>query len=678
LDVKIISPITFIDNLVKKNELGQPRLTDEQREILRLAFPFDQDGGLPWDTILYSCVKKSGKTTLNGALTLYWGFTQEAPNEILVLANDLEQSLARVFKTMEGIIKHNPELKAEAEPQTKTIFLANGTTITAISGDYAGAAGSNHGFVSYDELWAYTSESSRRLWEELTPVPTRRNSIRFITTYAGFENESDLLMDLYKQVVGTDEHPEGQGERIHPDLPIYANREARIFAYWDHEPRMPWQTQAYYETQKKTLRPGTYLRLHENRWATAEEMFITPEMWDPNVDAKHHPSITSREPLYVGIDAGIKHDNAARVAVKWDDQGEKLILVSHRIWKPTPSQPLDLENTVEEDLRTLNDQNDVVEVLCDPYQLHRSITTLHAAGIPIREFPQTMANLTLMGQTLFDLLTGQNLELYQSDEMRQQALSTVAVENPRGWRIAKEKASKKIDAIVALAMACVAAMAHRGEMGSRSARGFNRAIHIAAEPLKPDRSPVYIGQTLVDVPATIVAQQSYDGALRVLAAFASEGMGLRRHVETVVKPWLVTNCRHALTNQRLLLGTYEDVEEQTEWDLLEVIEDALGGFWEKSASKYEARRDAVLELIGKATPGAFRPVLQVDPGAKLLIEALSGRWTYSEYRREKRTIWYHVANAFSLLISSIEPASQTGATLKVLSPLDEMKESHQI
>jgi phage terminase large subunit-like protein len=47
--------------------------------------------------------------------------------------------------------------------------------------------------------------------------------------------------------------------------------------------------------------------------------------------------------------------------------------------------------------------------------------------------------------------------VYPSEELRQQALSTVAVENPRGWRIAKEKASKKIDAIVALAMACVAA-----------------------------------------------------------------------------------------------------------------------------------------------------------------------------------------------------------------------------
>jgi len=86
-------------------------------------------------------------------------------------------------------------------------------------------------------------------------VPTRKNSIRFITTYAGFDSESELLMDLYKQVVSADEHPEGQGERIHPDPPIYANRAARIFAYWDHEPSMPWQTQSYYDSQKRTLRP---------------------------------------------------------------------------------------------------------------------------------------------------------------------------------------------------------------------------------------------------------------------------------------------------------------------------------------------------------------------------------------------------------------------------------------
>ncbi len=97
------------------------------------------------------------------------------------------------------------------------------------------------------------------------------------------------------------------------------------------------------------------------------------------------------------------------------------------------------------------------------------------------------------------------------------------------------------------------------------------------------------------------------------------------------------------------MGAYEDVEQQNEFDLLQIVEDLLGGYWEKPLSKWEGRRDGVLDLIGKATPGTFQPSLQIDgTGAKLLIEALSGRWSYDTDRREKRTVWYYVANAFSL------------------------------
>src|SRR3970040_2438526 len=87
---KNISPLTFIDKLVRKNELGQPfALMDHQREILRLAFAFDEDGRLPYDTVIFSCPKKSGKTTLNAALTLWWALTQEPPNECLVVGKHL-------------------------------------------------------------------------------------------------------------------------------------------------------------------------------------------------------------------------------------------------------------------------------------------------------------------------------------------------------------------------------------------------------------------------------------------------------------------------------------------------------------------------------------------------------------------------------------------------------------
>ncbi len=451
-------PLAFLDDLVKRNELGQTfRLLDHQREILRLAFDFSNQAYLLYDTLLYSCPKKSGKTTINAALTLWWAFTQEAPNEILIIANDLEQAQGRVFKALAGLIHHNRDLARSAEIQSRQILLSNGTTIIALASEYAGAAGSNHGLTSWDELWGYTSESSRRLWEELTPVPTRRNSIRFITTYAGWENESKLLWDLYRLGVDNAEHPDGKGERLHPDLPIYVNREARLFIYWDHETRMPWQTLGYYAGQRRSLRPGTYLRLHENRWAVAETTFITPDLWDPCVDPEFAPLLpTEQHALCVGVDASTKRDSTAVVAVYRVE--DRIILACHRIWQPSTNQPLDLEATVEEYLRVLYERYFVQKILCDPYQLHRSITTLQAAGLPIEEFPQTSANTTRMGQTLFDLLNGKNLRLYSAADLRAQALNTVAVESPRGWRIAKEKAARKIDAIVALAMACVAAL----------------------------------------------------------------------------------------------------------------------------------------------------------------------------------------------------------------------------
>ena len=264
-----------------------------------------------------------------------------------------------------------------------------------------------------------------------TLVPTRRNSIRFISSYAGWEGESTVLRDLYKQGVGPEEHPEGQGERLHPTLPIFGNREARLLVYWDHEPRMPWQTPAYYASQRRTLRPGTYLRLHENRWTTSESTFITPELWDPCVDPTLSPPLPTRSiSLFAGVDAGIKHDTAAVVTVYW--QGDKLALGPFRIWRPSPSEPLDLEATIEEYLRELHERYSLASVLCDPYQLHRSITTLQAAGLAIAEFPQTTANTTRMGQGLFELLQGRNLRTYPSEALRDQALNYRRRRDPPG------------------------------------------------------------------------------------------------------------------------------------------------------------------------------------------------------------------------------------------------------
>ena len=78
-------------------------------------------------------------------------------------------------------------------------------------------------------------------------------------------------------------------------------------------------------------------------------------------------------------------------------------------------------------------------------------------GIIMTEFPQTVGNLTDMGQVLYDAVKHRSLRLYADDELRREASFAVGKETPRGMRIVKEKSSHKIDAIVALAMAVHAA-----------------------------------------------------------------------------------------------------------------------------------------------------------------------------------------------------------------------------
>jgi phage terminase large subunit-like protein len=79
-------------------------------------------------------------------------------------------------------------------------------------------------------------------------------------------------------------------------------------------------------------------------------------------------------------------------------------------------------------------------------------------GIKIEEFPQSPGNLTLASQTLYELIRGRNLTVYPDEAIRLAVSRAIAVETSRGWRIAKEKQSHKIDVVVALAMACHGAM----------------------------------------------------------------------------------------------------------------------------------------------------------------------------------------------------------------------------
>jgi len=447
-------PIAFIREVLVDPETNRAfELYPAQERFLRKALTLKSDGRLPYPELVYSCPKKSGKTATAAMAVIYIVVVLGGPYaEGIVCANDLEQAQGRVFQAIARIIQASPLLKDSAKITANRIeFTSTGATITAIASDYAGAAGANPTIVAFDELWAYTSERSQRLWDELIPVPTRKVSVRLTTTYAGFEGESELLEGLYKRGIA--------GTEIAPAL----SESEGLLCFWSHQPVAPWQDEKWLSDSRRALRPNAYLRLVENKWVTSESSFVPIEWFDACVDADLHPEFADpRLSVWVGLDASVKRDSTAIVCCSFDHDAKKVRVVWHRIFQPSSDDPLDFEATIEKTLLELKRRFYLREVRFDPYQMQAVAQRLTSQGVPMVEFAQSVPNLTESSTNLYETIKGRNLICYPDDDVRLAISRCVALETSRGWRIAKEKASHKIDVVVALAMAVAVRAAGSG------------------------------------------------------------------------------------------------------------------------------------------------------------------------------------------------------------------------
>jgi phage terminase large subunit-like protein len=449
-------PALFIEEALCDPETGRPfKLLPAERAFLEHAFKTADDGRLKYPEQLYACPKKSGKTTFSAlhVLTTTLLFGGRSFPEAYALANDFEQSVGRVFQAIRRIVECSPLLKGEAKiTADKIVFPAIGATIQAVASDYAGAAGANPVISSFDELWAFSSERSRRLWDEMIPPPTRKIACRLTTTYAGFTGESTLLEELHKRGLAQ--------PQVGPDL--YAGD--GLLMFWSNEPIAPWQTPAWLEQMRRQLRPNAFLRMIQNQFVSSETTFVDLAWWDACVDPSARPVMFDKSlAVWVGVDASVKHDTTAVAAVTFDAQSKRVRLVAHRIFQPRPNAPLDFEATIEATVRDFAHRFSVRGVHYDPYQMAAVAQRLSASGVPMREYPQSVPNLTAAGNNLYELIKSGGLVVYPDDVLRLAVSRTIALETPRGLRLAKEKTSHKIDVVVALAMASLAAI----EQGSR-------------------------------------------------------------------------------------------------------------------------------------------------------------------------------------------------------------------
>lgn len=253
------------------------KLPLHQKAVLRFFFTRREDGHFPFQTVVYSTIKKSGKSTIAGMIGRYVAETQTRYGEIFTIGNDLEQAKDRSYKEIVRSLELTPGYNFTKSTlpgrwnlaKLSMRCLTTGSIIKAIAVDARGEAGGQPALTIWTELWGAEDLAAKRFWDEMTPIPTVPDSIRLVETYAGYDGESELLYGLYER--GREGHqltagelativcrPEVQGESFqdyvncwsetkgNPDavIPIWVNPTAGLGMYWDSgmlARRMPWQ-----------------------------------------------------------------------------------------------------------------------------------------------------------------------------------------------------------------------------------------------------------------------------------------------------------------------------------------------------------------------------------------------------------------------------------------------------
>jgi phage terminase large subunit-like protein len=197
----------------------------------------------------------------------------------------------------------------------------------------------------------------------------------------------------------------------------------------------------------------------ENRFTSTDDCFVDMDWFDSCIDPDLRPLTADKTcAVWVGVDASVKRDSTAIVAVTWDDAAKKVRLVWHRIFIPRSNDPIDFELMIEESILDVRQRFLVRRVHYDPFQMAASSQRLRRLGVNMYEFPQSVPNLTRASQNLYELIKSQGITLYADNDIRLAVQRSVAVESTRGWRITKDKVSHRIDVVVALGMAALAAV----------------------------------------------------------------------------------------------------------------------------------------------------------------------------------------------------------------------------
>jgi phage terminase large subunit-like protein len=421
-------------------------LTSWQQNLINSLYERRADGMLRYKRSVIGLGRKNGKSLLGSLIALYGLIEGEHGAEVYSAAGDRRQARV-VFDEAKWQVSQSPALSGICKVYRDVIEVPSTHSIyRVLSSDAKLQQGLNPSTVVFDELHV---QPNSELWDALTLGSGARRDPQIVAiTTAGYDMSSVCGL-LY-----------GYGQKV-----CRQEIEDEAFGFWwweaaegcDLNDRGAWLEAnpnlaeglldpedmeiAVRQTSEVSVR-----RYRLNQWVrTAADSWLPQGAWEL---CRGDAELVLGAPTWIGVDMALKRDTTAAVAVQHVD-GK--IVAKAKIWLPDGGV-MDVA-AVESHLMEMAQMYDVQEVAYDPAFFQRSAEALSEHGMPMVEFAQSPQRMVPACGHLYETIVNQKLVHDGNPIFSDQVLSAAQRVKDNGWTLSKGKSKRKIDAVIALAMA---------------------------------------------------------------------------------------------------------------------------------------------------------------------------------------------------------------------------------
>lgn len=481
---------TFVTIPDGSYRVGQPfKALDWQRdEFLFPLYGWRRENGLRrFNRALIWVPKKNGKTFIV-TLPALWELVFSGKRNIRVFSAALKRDQAAyIYNNAAATVRASKALSDHVElveSRKRIVYRASGNYYEALSADAGSNEGLNADLVICDEVHAWNNGPAKRLYDAMKFSTAAKPDGLFIeVSTAGDDVESfghgryeyakhvldgsvddwESLAIVHEADMDDDWESPETWRKANPSLGTSLPLEK--------------MESDYREVKANPLILPAFRRYRLNQWVRTDDYFITSEEWA----AADAGGVSAEElegmPCWAGLDLALVSDSTAYVRLFDLDDGRFACLakfflprigidaksfndeVDYRTWAKAGHYELTDGKTTDftavEDFILADQERYPARLLgFDPAQATMLSQRLSFSGLNVVPFRQGYLSMSEPVKMLKRLVLGGKLVHFNNPVMRWMATNSVKTQDPAGlWKLDKERSKKRIDGMIALAIA---------------------------------------------------------------------------------------------------------------------------------------------------------------------------------------------------------------------------------